>query len=58
MGFLAAAVQQVHLAVNSRLSELLNLTAASSLAQGKLSARVGEDIRVDKVASDLKEGIK
>ena len=34
---LAATVQQVHLAVNSRLSQLLELTAASSKAEGKLA---------------------
>jgi len=33
---LAAAVQQVHLAVNSRLSQLLELTAKASKAEGKL----------------------
>jgi hypothetical protein len=33
---LAAAVQQVHLAVNSRLSQLLMLTATSSRAEGEL----------------------
>lgn len=33
---LAAAVQQVHLAVNSRLTQLLELTADSARAQGHL----------------------
>jgi len=34
---LAATVQQVHLAVNSRLTQLLELTASSSKAEGKLA---------------------
>jgi|GEM_PF-5029198 len=33
---LAMAVQEVHLAVNSRLSQLLELTAAAAKAEGKL----------------------
>jgi hypothetical protein len=33
---LAAAVQQVHLAVNSRLTQLLQLTASSARAEGEL----------------------
>ena len=36
---LAATIQQVHLAVNSRLSQLLELTAASSKAEGQLVRR-------------------
>jgi hypothetical protein len=36
LGLLAATVQQVHLAVNSRLTQLLELTAKSSRAEGKL----------------------
>lgn len=36
ISMLAAAVQQVHLAVNSRLSQLLEITAASSQAKGTL----------------------
>ncbi len=36
LALLAAAVQQVHLAVNSRLSQLLELTAKSSRAEGQL----------------------
>jgi len=36
---LAATIQQVHLAVNSRLSQLLELTAASSRAEGKLAGK-------------------
>jgi len=36
--FLAASVQQVHLAVNSRLSQLLLVTQTAALAEGKLSA--------------------
>lgn len=36
---LAAAVQQVHLAVNSRLTQLLRVTAAKSKAEGMLLAR-------------------
>jgi len=35
---LAATIQQVHLAVNSRLSQLLELTARSSKAEGKLAS--------------------
>ncbi len=34
---LAATVQQVHLAVNSRLSQLLELTAQASKAEGRLA---------------------
>lgn len=34
--FLAASVQQVHLAVNSRLTQLVQLTAKSSRAEGQL----------------------
>ena len=34
---MAGAVQQVHLAVNSRLTQLLELTATSAKAEGKLS---------------------
>ncbi len=37
--FLAAAVQQVHLAVNSRLSQLLILTARASRSQGRLEGQ-------------------
>jgi len=40
---LAATVQQVHLAVNSRLSQLLELTAASSKAEGQLTATKEQD---------------
>lgn len=36
---LAAAVQQVHAAVNSRLSQLLRVTAARSRAEGMLAAQ-------------------
>lgn len=36
---LAAAVQQVHVAVNSRLSQLLRVTAAKSKAEGMLMAQ-------------------
>lgn len=35
--FLAAAVQGVHLAVNSRLTELLEMTARASKAEGMAS---------------------
>jgi len=35
---LAATIQQVHLAVNSRLSQLLELTATASRAEGKIAA--------------------
>ena len=35
---LALTVQEVHLAVNSRLTQLLALTAASERAKGKLDA--------------------
>jgi len=35
---LGAALQQVHLAVNSRLSQLVELTAAASKAEGQLQA--------------------
>lgn len=35
---LAATIQQVHLAVNSRLSQLLELTATASRAEGKIDA--------------------
>lgn len=38
--FLAASIQQVHLAVNSRLSQLLALTAKASRAEGQLSGQV------------------
>jgi len=34
---LAAAIQQVHVGVNSRLTQLLELTAVASKAEGKLS---------------------
>ncbi len=37
MAFLAASIQQVHLAVNSRLSQLVALTAKASRAEGELS---------------------
>jgi len=37
-GFIAAAVQQVHSSVNGRLTQLLKLTAKSSLAEGKAEA--------------------
>ena len=37
-GLLAAAVQQVHLAVNSRLTQLLRMTAEKSRAEGRLDA--------------------
>ncbi len=40
MGFLGAAIQQVHLAVNSRLSQLVALTAKASQAEGQL---IGSD---------------
>jgi hypothetical protein len=39
--FLAAAVQQVHLAVNSRLSQLVLLTAKAARAQGQLEGPNG-----------------
>jgi len=38
MAFLAASVQQVHLAVNSRLSQLVALTAKASHAEGALDS--------------------
>jgi len=37
---LAAAVQQVHVAVNSRLSQLLEQTAKASKAEGKLAGPI------------------
>ncbi len=37
VALLAAAVQQVHYAVNSRLSQLLELTATASRAEGQLA---------------------
>ena len=40
---LAATIQQVHLAVNSRLSQLLELTARSSKAEGKLASSYQHD---------------
>jgi hypothetical protein len=39
VALLAATVQQVHVAVNSRLSQLLELTAAASLAEGKIAGK-------------------
>jgi hypothetical protein len=36
VALLAATVQEVHLAVNSRLTELVELTAKASKAEGKL----------------------
>jgi len=39
IGLLGAAIQQVHLAVNSRLTQLLQLTAESSAAKGALTER-------------------
>lgn len=42
---LAAAVQQVHLAVNSRLSQLLLVTQKASRAEGKLSAAQDAQLR-------------
>lgn len=39
IALLGAAIQQVHLAVNSRLSQLLELTAAASKAKGVLAER-------------------
>jgi hypothetical protein len=41
---LAAAVQEVHLAVNSRLTEFLALTAKSARAQGQLDATTAGNI--------------
>lgn len=38
---LAGAVQQTHLAVNSRLGELLELTAKASKAEGELAGGAG-----------------
>jgi hypothetical protein len=38
MGFLAAAIREVHLAFNSRMSELLVTTARAARAQGQLDA--------------------
>jgi len=46
VALLAASVQQVHHAVNSRLSQLLELTAASAKAKGVLQEKEkAEDIR-------------
>lgn len=39
---LAAAVQQVHAAVNSRLTQLLRVTAAKSRAEGILAQKLAE----------------
>jgi hypothetical protein len=43
VALLAATVQQVHIAVNSRLSQLLELTAAASLAEGKIAGKAAEE---------------
>jgi hypothetical protein len=59
---LAAAVQQVHLAVNSRLTQLLALTQKASLAEGVLTG--GAEARAESVtalatavaAQDVKKG--
>jgi len=52
VGLLAAAIQQVHLAVNSRLSQLLELTAAESKARGVASERDRGDAKaVDLLAT-------
>lgn len=37
--FLAAAIQGVHLSVNSRLTELIDVTAKASHAEGKLEGQ-------------------
>ena len=37
LALIGAAVQQVHLAVNSRLTQLINLTARSAKAEGRLA---------------------
>jgi hypothetical protein len=46
VAMLAAAVQQVHLAVNSRLSQLLELTATASRAKGALQEKRRASVHV------------
>lgn len=48
---LGAAVQQVHLAVNSRLTQLIELTAAANLAKGKLE---GPGVEVEVIKEVIK----
>lgn len=43
LALLAAALQQVHLAANARLSQLLELTAVSSKAKGVLEGKESAD---------------
>jgi len=49
VALLAAAVQQVHLAVNSRLSQLLELTATAAKAKGAL----GEKEKAEEAAAGV-----
>jgi hypothetical protein len=42
----AMMMQQIHLAVNSRLSELLAMTAASKLAEGKLAGAATVEAKI------------
>jgi hypothetical protein len=48
-------IEELHLIVNSRLSELLAATGASEFSRGVISARAGEDVRVEQVATTLAE---
>ena len=50
IALLGAVVQQVHLAVNSRLTQLLELTAVASRAKGALQATKEADVTAAAVA--------
>ena len=51
MGYMAKkAIQEVHLSLNSRLTELLDQTAASSRAEGRDSMRPKDDMRTEEGA--------
>lgn len=43
-GLLAAAVREVHAAVNSRLSQLLQVTAAKARAEGVLAQKLAQQL--------------
>jgi len=55
---LAAAVQQVHAAVNSRLTQLLRVTAAKARAEGVLAERALRMELLEEAAADVKAEIK
>lgn len=46
LALLGIAVQGVHMAVNSRLTQLLELTAKSSLAEGKLTLTISPNVPI------------